>query len=294
MFQTHISPEYLTSDAISGAVVHCFSTRRGGVSTGYLASLNLGVHRGDDWNNVYENYRRLGAAVGFTPEQTVFTHQTHTDIVTRVGKKDRGDGLFREVEPERDGICTNEPGVALVCFSADCTPILLHDPVRRAVAAVHAGWRGTAKGIAARAVETMSREFGTDPADVQAAIGPCIGPCCFETGTEVPAAMLAALGPEAEPFIRDCRDEHCSSVESQERLFERPKGFDLRRSEESVFSPKYFLDLKQLNALWLGRAGVKQIDISRDCTRCQPDRFWSHRFTGQERGSLAAIIMLLP
>ena len=115
MFQTHISPEYLTSDVISNGVVHCFSTRRGGVSTGCLASLNLGTHRGDDWNHVYENYRRLGSAVGFTPEQTVFTRQTHTDIVARVGAAERGDGLFREVEPERDGICTNEPGVALVC-----------------------------------------------------------------------------------------------------------------------------------------------------------------------------------
>ena len=285
MFYTHTSPEYLTSDVISDGVVHCFSTRRGGVSTGYLASLNLGTHRGDDWNNVYENYRRLGAAVGFTPEQTVFTRQTHTDIVARVGAAERGDGLFREVEPERDGICTNEPGVALVCFAADCTPILLHDPVRRAVAAVHAGWRGTAKGIAARCVELMHSEFGSDPADVQAAVGPCIGPCCFETGPEVPEAVLAALGSEAAQFIRTRGDEPCVSVVS--------RSCHSERSEESVPPSKFFLDLKQLNALWLRRAGLRQIDLSCDCTRCQPDRFWSHRFAGQERGSQAAIIMLV-
>ena len=261
MFHTHTPPEYLTSDAITGNVVHCFSTRHGGVSSGYLSSLNLGVHRGDDWNNVYENYRRLGAAVGFAPEQTVFTHQTHTDIVARVGAGDRGWGLFREVEPERDGLYTDEPGVALVCFSADCTPILLHDPVRHAVAAVHAGWRGTAKGIVARCVEAMTRDFGTDPADVQAAIGPCVGPCCFETDSNVPEAMLASLGDDAKRYI-------------------------------SRAGEKYFPDLKQLNALWLRRAGVRTIDLSCDCTRCQPERFWSHRFTGQARGSLAAIIML--
>ena len=261
MFHTHTHPEYLTSDLISGAVVHCFSTRRGGVSTGYLDSLNLGIHRGDDWNNVYENYRRLGAAVGFTPEQTVFTHQTHTDRVARVSAEDRGWGLFREVEPERDGIYTNEPGVALVCFSADCTPILLHDPVRHAVAAVHSGWRGTALGIAARCVEAMTREFGTDPANLQAAIGPCIGPCCFETDANVPEAMEKALGPAADQYIR--------------------------RAGE-----KYYPDLKGLNALWLRLAGVCQIDSSCDCTRCQPDRFWSHRLTGFDRGSQAAIIML--
>ena len=261
MFHTHFDPEYLTSDQITGDVVHCFSTRRGGVSTGYLESLNLGIHRGDDPKNVYENYRRLGAAVGFTPEQTVFTHQTHTDLVARVGAADRGFGLFREVEPERDGICTNEPGVALVCFSADCTPVLLHDPVRRAVAAIHAGWRGTAKGIVARCVEAMTREFGTDPEDLQAAVGPCIGPCCFETDRNVPEAMLDALGEAAAPLIRQAGE-------------------------------KYYPDLKGLNALWLRRAGVQTIDLSCDCTRCQPDRFWSHRFHGPARGSLAAVIML--
>ena len=286
MFETHENPEYLTSDIFSGGMVHCFSTRRGGVSKGYLESLNLGVHRGDDWNNVYENYRRLGAAVGFTPEQTVFTHQTHTDLVDRVGAADRGWGLFREVEPERDGIYTNESGVALVCFSADCTPILLHDPVRRAVAAVHAGWRGTAKGIAARCVEAMVRDFGTDPAHLEAAIGPCIGPCCFETGPEVLAAIIAALGPEAKEFIflGGIRDQG-SGIRGDET--EPPCRDGTLPSVE-----KYRLDLKGLNALWLRRAGVHKIDVSNDCTRCQPARFWSHRLTGQARGSLAAIIML--
>jgi uncharacterized protein, YfiH family len=286
MFETHYEPEYLTSDALRGGVVHCFSTRRGGVSTGFLESLNLGVHRGDDWKNVYENYRRLGAAVGFTPEQTVFTHQTHTDIVARVGAADRGWGLFREVEPERDGLYTIDPGVALVCFSADCTPILLHDPEHHAVAAVHAGWRGTAKGIAARCVEAMVRDFGTDPAQVQAAIGPCIGPCCFETGPEVPEAMLAALGPEAARFI--CRDKHCLSASPEA---ERPICRDGTLPSADPAGEKYHLDLKGLNALWLRRAGVRTVDCAKDCTRCQPQRFWSHRLTGQARGSLAAIIM---
>ena len=116
----------------------------------------------------------------------------------------------------------------------------------------------------------MVRDFGTDPADLEAAVGPCIGPCCFETGPEVPEAMLAALGPEAEPFIR--RDKHCLS--------------------DASAGEKYHLDLKALNALWLRRAGVRKLDLSTDCTRCHPDRFWSHRLTGQARGSLAAIIMI--
>ena len=142
--------EYLTSDVLDGAA-HCFSTRFGGVSEGALASLNLGTHRGDRPENVLENYARLGRAVGFAPEETVFTKQVHSALVERVGRADCGRGLQREAEHGVDGLVTNEPGVALTIFSADCTPVLLFDPVARAIGAAHAGWRGTAAGIAARA-----------------------------------------------------------------------------------------------------------------------------------------------
>ena len=254
--------EYLRADALEG-VVHCFSTRYGGVSEGYLSSLNLGVHRGDTPENLQKNYEILGAAVGFRPEDLVFTHQIHSAIVRRVGKGNRGEGLLRPVPCDCDGLITNEPGVALAAFSADCTPILLFDPVRGAVGAVHAGWRGTAAGIVKKAVEAMTREFGTDPADLRAAIGPCIGPCCFETGPEVPEAMRNALGAEAETAVR-------------------PVG------------EKYYVNLKELNRLWLRRSGVERIDVSPDCTHCQPNRFWSHRHTGFDRGAQAAIIQLRP
>ena len=260
-FITHTGPEYLTSTVLD-PVPHCFSTRYGGVSEGHLSSLNLGIHRGDRRENVLENYRILGNAVGFRPEQTVFTHQTHTANVVRVGKADRTHGLYSEVTEERDGLITNEPGVALTVFSADCTPILLYDPVRNAVGAVHAGWRGTAAGIARNCVLAMAREFGTRPKDLRAAIGPCIGPCCFETDRDVPDAMLLALGEDARTAIRDDGNG------------------------------KFHVDLKLLNALWLQRAGVEQIDICPACTACEPERFWSHRRVGTDRGSLAAIIML--
>jgi len=252
--------EYLTADALEGSV-HCFSTRLGGVSEGQLSSLNLGTHRGDKPENVRENYRILGKAVGFAPEETVFTRQEHTDLLLRVGRADCGTGLDREQTTVCDGILTDEPGVALVCFAADCTPVLLFDPVRQAIAAVHAGWRGTAQGIAYKAVLRMQEEFGCAPEDIRAAIGPCIGACCFETDADVPEAMLAALGEEARRAIR-------------------PAG------------NKFYVNLKELNALWLERAGLHRIDISCDCTACQPQRFWSHRRVGNARGSLAAVIML--
>ena len=252
--------EYLTADALDGSI-HCFSTRLGGVSEGTLVSLNLGTHRGDRPENVRENYRILGAAVGFAPAETVFTRQEHTDRLLRVGKADCGTGLDREQTIICDGILTDEPDVALVCFGADCATILLYDPVHPAIAAVHAGWRGTAQGIAYKAVLRMQAEFGSQPRDIRAAIGPCIGRCCFEVGPEVPAAMREALGADAEAAIE-------------------PRG------------EKAHVDLKLLNRIWLQKAGVQTIDVSPDCTMCWPDRFWSHRVTGGDRGSQAAIIKL--
>jgi len=132
--------EYLTSDVLDGAA-HCFSTRFGGVSEGALASLNLGTHRGDRPENVLENYARLGRAVGFAPEETVFTKQVHSALVERVGRADCGRGLQREAEHGVDGLVTNEPGVALTIFSADCTPVLLFDPIARAIGAAHGAAR---------------------------------------------------------------------------------------------------------------------------------------------------------
>ena len=254
------SLEYLTADALEGSV-HCFTTRYGGVSTGQFSTLNLGTSRGDSMENVLRNYEILGAAVGFSPEDVVHTWQEHTDTILRVGKADCGKGLFRNQPEVCDGLITDEPGVALVCFAADCTPVLLFDPVRQAIAAVHAGWRGTAQGIAYKAVLRMQEEFGCAPEDIRAAIGPCIGRCCFEVGPEVPEAMRQALGPDAEAAIE-------------------PHG------------EKSHVDLKLLNRSWLEKAGVRAIDICPDCTKCQPNRFWSHRVTGGNRGSQAAIIRL--
>ena len=248
--------EYLTAEAIS--VPHCFTTRLGGVSTGSLASLNLGMHRGDDPANVAENFRRLGAVLGFSAEDLVLTRQTHSDIVRRVGRADCA-GIDHREYPECDALITNEPGVTLMIFTADCTPLLLHDPVTVAVGAAHAGWRGTAKAIGAKTVAAMVREFGCKPENIRAAIGPNIAQCHFETGVDVPEAMLDTFGDAADPFIRHAGE-------------------------------KYYVNLKELNALSLRMAGVKRIEISDACTVCQSDRFWSHRVTRGDRGSQGALI----
>ena len=250
--------EYLTAENIP--VSHAFTTRMGGVSEGYLSSLNLGAHRGDKPENVAENYRRLGKAVGFSPEKLVLANQIHTDIVRVVTEADCLGSLSHRDYPKCDALVTNTPGVALTVFTADCTPILLCDPETGAVGAAHAGWRGTALGIVKKTVETMVSAFGCRPEDICAAIGPNIGQCCFETDADVPEAMVAALGEAAKPFIRQAGE-------------------------------KFRVDLKGLNALWLRRSSVNNIEISDHCTACDPDRYWSHRVTRGQRGSQGAVIV---
>lgn len=255
--KNHHDLQYLAADGIP--VPHGFTTRLGGVSKGSLSSLNLGFHRGDDPANIQENYRRLGQAIGFDPARLVLTHQTHSDLVQAVTDRDCR-GLDHRDYPECDALITNTPGVALGIFTADCTPILLYDPVTGAVGAAHAGWRGTAAAIAAKTVEAMALHYGSRPADICAAIGPNIGPCCFQTDGDVPDAMVASFGPEAREWIRPA-DE------------------------------KYYVNLKALNALALRRVGVENIEISDACTACQHDIFWSHRVTRGDRGSQGAIIL---
>ena len=257
---------YLSAEAFehAGGVAHGFSTRLGGVSTGIYESLNLGSTRGDDPEHVRENYRRFFAAVGADLSTVAMTNQVHSDVVRPVTTADIKAGLLDQEPYEADGLVTDIPGVALVIFSADCLPVLLYDPVRRVIAAVHAGWRGTAAGIVERAVEKMAF-YGSRPEDILAAIGPGISKCCFETHEDVPNAMTAALGVRATPFITP------------------------------IQHGKFLVDLKGINAMRLERAGLapEHIAVSGDCTACQPDKYWSHRVTQGVRGSQAAVIQLL-
>jgi len=250
--------------SVSGGVAHGFSTRQGGVSTGCFDSLNLGHTRGDDPVAVRENYRRFCEATGAgRVEDLVLSHQVHQDHIRLCTADDRGKGLDRPRDYNADGLMTDQRGLPLFIFSADCIPILFYDPVRRAVAACHAGWRGTAQAIAAKTVRCMAEAFGSRPEDLLTAIGPGIGPCCFTTHEDVPQAMVGALGDLALPYIRPAAE----------------KG-------------KYHVDLKGINSALLRSAGVDSVEVSDHCTGCRQDLYWSHRFTGSARGSMGAVIML--
>ena len=257
---------YFASEGIdaAGGVRHGFSTRLGGVSEGMWESLNLGVSRGDDPDHVRENYRRFFAAVGVDGGRIAMTNQIHGGVVRCITTADVRSDPYDKAGYEADGLMTDLPGVALLVYSADCIPILFYDPVRRVAAAVHAGWRGTAAGIASAAVERMQEVYDCRPRDILAAIGPGIGPDCFETHEDVPNAMTAALSTAVLQHIKI--------------------------KENGKFS----VDLKGINAMRLEQAGLEaeHIAVSSLCSACHPDKFWSHRRLGTNRGSMAAVIQL--
>jgi len=262
----HNGVVYMTSPNIK--TTHAFTTRFGGVSSGIFSTLNLGLNLDDEPDNLKENYRRLCDAINISVDDIVFSNQVH-EVHVRTVSDDECGKLFIPGKPQADGLVTDKPGVALMVFIADCVPILLHDSVARVIGAVHAGWRGTAYDIAGVAVKKMIVEFGCNPKNIHAAIGPCISMCCYEVGNDVADAIKETLGGEtliAEQCIR-----HLTQT----------NGHD---------NEKYSVDLKMCNRLMLARAGVCDILMSDECTCCSNDKYWSHRFTSGKRGSQVAII----
>jgi YfiH family protein len=256
------SLEYMTADNIS--VRHAFTTRRGGESQGIYSSLNLLIRSEDDREALQLNYKKVCEELGTCPERLVFSKQVHKDCVRLATKADCRGELFNETPYEADALITAERDLPLVIFIADCIPILLHDPLTPAIGAVHAGWRGTAQDIAGKAVSAMCREFGSKPENIKAAVGQGISFCCFETGKEVPEALRALLGSEAEEFIK-----------------ENDGG-------------KAMVDLKGVNRLLLLRRGLlpENIEVSTECTSCSSDKYWSHRVTKGLRGVNGAFIII--
>jgi len=256
---------YDTADGLSavGGARHAFTTRHGGVSAAPFDTLNFFEHSGDTRENILENYRRLGAAAGLDLSRAVGCRQVHGDLVRFIRAEDAGKILYDDRPYDADAMLTDVPNVPLVAFSADCCTILLHDPTCRCVGAIHAGWRGTALGVALKTLVAMMSAYGADPMTVRAAIGPAIGACCFETDSDVPDAIRAELSESADRFIEKRGD-------------------------------KYHVDLKQINRLWLLRGGLdpRHIDVHPDCTACRGDRYWSYRKLGANRGGQIAVIAL--
>ena len=261
-FQQHNTNgvRFYTASAISAP--HAFSTRLGGVSKGHLESLNLSVRRGDEEDNVCENWRRLGAAAGMDLSRVVYGRQIHSRDVKIVSATD-AQAPWLAPRFECDGFVTNEPGVPLAVFMADCIPVLLQDETHGVIAAVHCGWRGSTADILGAAIEKMI-SLDAAPETISAAIGPGIGACCFEVGPEVAEGVETLLSGETAGLIRAGRGD------------------------------RLYVDLKAANARRLIQLGVPEehIAVSTECTMCAPDEFWSHRVTHGKRGVMTAVITL--
>jgi len=245
--------QFTNLSAVPG-VVHGISTRAGGVSTGRCASLNVSYSVGDAREHVDENLRRIAEGIGARREELFSAYQVHGRGVTIVEPESE-----MEPRPRCDVLVTGSAEKTLMLRYADCTPVLLADPKQRVVAAVHAGWRGSAVRAASAAVEALHDRFGSHPQDIVAGIGPAIGPCCYMVGQDVVEAFADRPGL----FIRD---------EGGQRL-----------------------DLWAANQQALVEAGVPadQIEVAAICTQCHSERFFSHRANGgQPAGRFAALIRL--
>ncbi len=237
---------------------HSFSSKLGGVSHGKINGFNFGFRVGDDENSVKENYRLLALDLGADLNKTVLSKQTHTDNIRVVTEADFGKGIVKQSDIEdTDGLICNIPNTMLVVFAADCVPVLLYDKKVGAIGAVHAGWRGSVKGICKKAVLLMQATYGSNPSDIVAAIGPSIGPCCFE------------VGEDTAVYFED--------------IYKTEKG-----------NGKFNIDLWQYNKDKLLECGVlnQNIDLSRTCTMCNSDKFYSYRTHRENTGRQVAAIML--
>ena len=259
---------YLTYPILENTkiVKHGFSTRVGGVSEGFLGSMNLSFSRGDDEECVRENFRRMAKALEVSMEDFVFSMQTHTTNVRKVTEEDRGKGILRPLDyQDVDGLITDIPGLCLATFYADCVPLYFVDPVHKAIGLSHSGWRGTVRRMGEVTLKRMQEEYGTDPADVTAAIGPSICQECYEVSEDV--------------------------------IIEFQKQFDEKHWEALFYrkeNGRYQLDLWKANEIILLEAGVckEKIAVTNLCTCCNHEELFSHRASNGKRGNLAAFLSL--
>lgn len=247
-----------------GLIKHAFSTKFGGVSTGVYATMNLHF-RNDTRENVLENYKRFCSAIDLDYKNVVFSDQIHEDKIYRVTSQDRGKGLLRKSDIKGiDALITNEKNVILTTFYADCVPIYLYDKLNNAIGIAHSGWRGTVKEIGIKTAKKMQQEFNTKFENLLIGIAPSISLCCFQVDETVCQEFKSKI-----PF-------------SHKYIF------------EDTEQGKYKIDLQEIIKQGFINIGVleENIEISRICTKCNNDIFFSHRATGNDRGSLAGLISL--
>ena len=250
----------------TGVVRHLVSTKLGGVSTGFLSSLNFSLTHGDAPENLTENFKRVARALEVPYESITLTDQTHTANVRVIREEDKGKGWAKERDyHDIDALVTNFPGICLSVYVADCVPILLVDPKKRAIGAAHSGWRGTVARVGEKTLAVMEREYGCEPSDVIATIGPSIGLSCYEVSEDVIMEIKKAFRSAVWPSL----------------FYKKENG-------------RYQLDLRKACEVTLLEAGVcpEHITVSDLCTACNKDLLFSHRGSAGKRGDFGAFLYL--
>jgi len=256
-FSQHNGLRYYTFDILPKNIVQAVFTRQGGVSPRPWNSLNVGGSVGDDLAHVRENRIRSFKALGRAPYSIHDVWQVHSADVVYAGAPRSLDTDYQKA----DILLTDNPQVTLFMRFADCTPILLYDPVRKVIGIVHSGWLGTVRSAARVAAEAMQERYGSNPADILAAIGPSIGPDHYEIGEDVIAQVRNTFGANADSLLK----EHGESIH---------------------------FNLWEANRILLEDAGVEQIEIASICTACHPDDWFSHRGEKGKTGRFGALIAL--
>lgn len=268
---------------------HGFSTRLGGVSEGIYASLNLGMNRGDDKDKVIKNWDLFLDACGINNRSFVCGNQIHGNNVHIATKDDLRPAYGPGQLIDADGYVTSEKDVPLAIFTADCVPVLLEDSVNNVIGCVHSGWRSTVADIEGEAIKKML-SLGASCENIRIAIGPAIDKCCFEVGGEVIEAVINLIGFEAACNLADIKKDNV-----QVPLSEYFKSLNNADSFSKIdMSYKYMLDLRGVVKTRFMQLGVyeESIELVGSCTMCNPDRYYSHRYTNGSRGSLACCISM--
>ncbi len=267
-----------------------FSTRLGGVGQAPWDSLNTALHVGDDPADVVRNRQRIAERLGWPFEAWTCAEQVHGDKVWRVTSADRGKGRLRREDAvaEADALITDVPGVLLVMYFADCVPLFFYDPETPAIGLAHAGWKGTALDIAGKTVRAMAEAFGSRPERLYAAVGPSIGPCCYE----VDEPVLARLLPLAERLRGEgvAGEDAGGGREADQTAGGAPAADTVL--VKSTRAGHAAVNLKEFNRRLMMKAGIlpSRIELSTWCTACRDGLFFSHRREKGKTGRMAAFL----
>ena len=231
----------------------CFTTRHGGVSKTPYSNANLAFHVGDNPIDVLENHNLLAHQLDYNRQSLIHMRQIHSDRITIIDKTFNFD-----TPPECDALITNHSNIPLMVMSADCTPILLYDPVYKVIGAVHAGRAGALNEIVPKTIQAMRENYGSIPDDIHTVLGPSISGCCYEINSAIAEETISKGYPEA-----------------------------LRYENEKIF-----LDVNTILTAQLTRLGMKNVEVINECTACRNDRYFSYRADQQYTGRIAGVIIL--